>query len=120
MTWPGLSVWRPYVGLVTWLPREYYNERDPHAGRPTVVVRVLPVERTCIVITRTSDKMVSHIGDIWHDADPALFCDSQGWWQPRRAHRVDFAVYDDEELGEFAKMDPELLARIIAAYEVRS
>jgi hypothetical protein len=112
---------RPYLGLVVRLPREYYDARDEHAGRPTVVVKVMPAERACIVVTRTSQTRVDHRGDIYHAADPKLpCCDMQGWWQPRRHYRVNFAAYDDEEIGEFATMDSALLDRIIAAYEGRS
>lgn len=120
MTWPGQKLWQPYVGLVAVLPRDYYDERDEHARRPTVVVRVLPVERVCIVVTRTSQLLVPHRQDIWHDKDVELLCDRQGWWQPWRSYRVDFAAYDDEEVGPHAKMGGELLDRIIRAYEERS
>jgi hypothetical protein len=117
MTWPGQRLWRPYVGLVTVLPREYYNEFDDHGRRPTVVVRVLSVERVCIVVTRTSQLGVPHHRDIWTDKDLDLLCDRQGWWQPWRSHRVNFAAYDDPEVGRHATMPEELLARIIYAYE---
>jgi hypothetical protein len=121
MTWPGLMMKRPYRGLVVWLPREYYNAHDRHAGRPTVVVKVMSPERACIVMTRTSQTDVSHHEDIYHDADPKLpCCDKPGWWQPRRLYRVTFAAYNDEEIGEFATMDDVLLDRITAAYEGRS
>lgn len=118
MTWPGLRQWQPHLGLVAWLPRDYYDERDGHAGRPTVVVKVLQVERACIVVPRTSQLGNRHRDDIFHPADPALACcDRPGLWQPWRWRRVDFAAYDDEETGERGKMDEELLTRIIGAYE---
>ncbi|WP_435125950.1 hypothetical protein [Micromonospora tulbaghiae] len=117
MTWPGQRVWRPPVGLVAVLSRDYYNPRDPHARRPTVVVRVLPADRACLVVTRTSDTMVAHSKDIWHDKDPELLCDRQGWWQPRRVHRVDFGAYDDEDTKPHVIMSGDLLDRIIAAYQ---
>ena len=118
MTWPGLRPWQPYLGLVVWLPRDYYDEHDTHAGRPTVVVRVLQIERTCIVVTRTSQTGSKHRDDIFHPADPALTCcDEPGLWQPWRWHRVAFGAYDDDELDELEKMDELLLTRIIDAYE---
>ncbi len=118
MTWPGLRRWRPYVGLVVRLPRDYYDEHDGHAGRPTVVVKVIQVERACIVVPRTSQLGSKHRDDIFHPADPALSCcDQPGLWQPWRSHRVDFAAYDDDELDEFETMDQGLLSRIIEAYE---
>jgi hypothetical protein len=121
MTWPGLNRKQPYSGLAAWLPRDHYNLADPHAGRPAVVIKVLQVEKACIVVTRTSQRTVNHRGDIYHEADPKLpCCDRPGWWQPGRAYRVSFAAYDDEETGEFATMESALLNRIIAAYERRS
>lgn len=121
MTWPGLAMRQPYLGLVVWLPREYYDPQDPHTGRPTVVVKMMKAERACIVMTRTSQTNVPHHGDIYHPADPKLpCCDMPGWWQPRRLHRVPFAIYDDREIGEFATMDGVLLDRITAAFERRS
>lgn len=116
MTWPGQRLWQPYEGLVAVLPHDYYNPRDRHARRPTVVVRVLPADRKCLVVTRTSDPLTNHADDIWHDKDLALLCDRQGWWQPWRVHRVDFGAYDDEDTKPHVKMTGDLLARIIAAY----
>jgi len=80
MTWPGMELWRPYVGLVAWLPRDYYNPSDPKAGRPVVVIKVLSGERACIVVTRTSDIETIRRGDIVHQSDAALGCDRPGWW----------------------------------------
>ncbi|MEU4159239.1 hypothetical protein [Actinoplanes sp. NPDC026670] len=118
MTWPNMQLFQPYLGLVTKLPRDSYDERDPHEGRPTVVIRVLRAERKVIVVTRTSQLQNKRAGDIYHDADPALPCCTEpGLWQPRRFYRVPFAVYDDPELGVFAKMDEKLLARITEAWE---
>ncbi|MFG3301449.1 hypothetical protein [Micromonospora chersina] len=68
-------------------------------------------------MTRTSDTMVAHPKDIWHDKDPELLCDRQGWWQPRRVHRVDFGAYDDEDTKPHVIMTGDLLDRIIAAYQ---
>ena len=92
MTWPGLIRKQPYRGLTAWLPRDYYDPGDPHAGRPAVVIKVLQVEKACIVVTRTSQNTVPHRGDIYHDADPKLPCcgrnmsDDRDMLQFRAAH----------------------------------
>jgi hypothetical protein len=117
MTWPGQRLWRPPVGLVAVLPRDYYNERDPHARRPTVVVRILPADGVCLVVTRTSDATVAHSRDIWHEKDPELLCDRPGWWQPWRVQPVFFGAYDDEDTKPHVIMSGNLLDRIIAAYQ---
>ena len=120
MTWPGNDLWRPYVGLVARLSRDHYNPGDQHARRPTVVVKVLAIERVCIVVTRTSDNTTVRRGDVAHHADANVGCDRPGWWQPRRAYRVSFSAYDDEDTCIYKKLDEETLDRVMRAYEERS
>jgi hypothetical protein len=120
MTWPGLSLWIPSVGLVAWLPRAHYDPSDPHAGRPAVVIKVLPVEKVCIAVTRTSaiETIGRSRGDVLHQEDPAFGCDRQGWWQARRPHRVQFSAFTDEETVRYEqKLDMKTLDAIIRAYE---
>ena len=123
MTWPGMNLWIPTVGLVAWLPRDHYDPNDPHAGRLAVVIKVFQVEKVCIVITRTSDigTIGRGRGDVLHQADPAFDCDHQGWWQAHRPHRVLFSTFTDEEVRRFdQKLDKDTLDRIIRAYEEQS
>jgi hypothetical protein len=117
MTWPGQDLWRPYVGLVAWLPRDHYDPGDPHDGRPTVVIKVLPAERACIVVTRTSGVYTVCRGDVVHQPDAALGCERQGWWQAGRACRVLFSAYEDEDTRKYAKLDDKTFDRIKRAYE---
>ena|SRR5258708_22050214 len=117
MTWPGLDLWRPYVGLVAWLPRDHYDPGDPHEGRPAVVIKVVAAEMVCIVVTRTSDIQCVRAGDVVHQQDTDLGCDRQGWWQPHRFCRVLFSAFDDEDVIVYKKLDDELLVRITRLYE---
>ena len=119
MTWPGNDLWIPVVGLVVYLPREHYNPDDPHIGRPAVVIKVLRADRTCTVVTRTSSVEAVGPGDILHQADAALGCEKQGWWQPRRIYRVLFSAFDDEETQKYTKLDQDTLEKVIRAYEER-
>lgn len=120
MTWPGIDLWRPYVGLVAWLPRDHYNPDDPHSGRPTVVLKVLAAERVCIVVTRTTSIQAVRPTDVMHEPDPELGCDHKGWWQAFRVYRVPFSAYDDEDVIIYKKLDDELLIRITRIYEGQS
>jgi hypothetical protein len=119
MTWPGLQSWIPYVGLVAWLPRDYYNPSDPHTRRPTVVVKVMRPERACIVVTRTTEVAAVRPYDVAHEPDMGVGCDRQGWWQPRRAYRVLFSVYQDEDVEIYKQLDGGTLTRVLRAYEER-
>ena len=83
------------------------------------MVRLLAVERACIVVTRTSDVATVRRDDIVHQPDATLGCERQGWWQPRRAYRVLFSAYDDEDTCIYKKLDDETLGRIMSAYEER-
>jgi hypothetical protein len=120
MTWPGMDRWRPFVGLVAWLPRDYYNPGDPHLGRPVVVIKLIPGERACIVVTRTSDLTTVARGDIIHQPDPDLGCEKLGWWQAKHTYRVYFSAFDDEDVQKYTKIDDDILSRIIQAYEEQS
>jgi hypothetical protein len=99
------------------MPRDYYNPADPKSGRPTVVVRVLQAERACILFTRTSEVGVVRRDDVLHGPDAALGCDTRGWWQPWRVHRVSFSAYDDENTIKYSKLDAETLERVVRAYQ---
>ncbi|SRR6266568_3155561 len=117
MTWPGLPIWLPYVGLVAWLAREHYDPTDPKAGRLVVVVKVMRVERACVVMTRTSEVAAVRRGDVVHQSDAGLGCDRQGWWQPWRVRRVLVSAFDDEDTIIYTKLDDDTLACVMRAYE---
>jgi hypothetical protein len=119
MTWPGQRMWIPYVGLVARLPREHYDPSDGHKGRPVVVIKVMSAERACTVLTRTTEVAVVRHYDVAHQIDLSVGCDHQGWWQVRRAYRVLFSAFEDEDVEIYQRLDDDTLTRVLRAYEER-
>jgi hypothetical protein len=46
-------------------------------------------------------------------------CDHQGWWQVRRAYRVLFSAFEDEDVEIYQRLDDDTLTRVLRAYEER-
>lgn len=59
--------------------------------------------------------------DVAHEADLDVGCDRRGWWQVRRAYRVRFSAYQDNDVEIYKQLDDDTLARVLLrAYEERS
>jgi hypothetical protein len=113
---PGAAAWRPPLGFVLWLPRHLYNERDPHQGRPAVVVQHRA--STIMVATRTSDHLTMVKGDIWHAATPKLGLDRPGWWQPlHRSYEVPMHSLSDVDVERRDELDGPTFTRVLAAFK---
>ena len=113
---PGERTWRPYVGLVVRLCRDYYDQYDHAWDRIGVVVSVQPAAAVAVVVTRTTHP--DNDRDIPHGADLTLGCDRPGAFQPAtRAYRVPFAAFDDPSTLLYGPLDPDTLAKVIDRWE---
>ncbi len=116
MVMPGERTWRPPVGLVVLLPRDYYDPWDHALERIAVVVSVQPAAGVAVVVTRTTQSGGSD--DVAHGANLALGCDKPGWFQPTtRSYRVPFAAFDDPETQRYDKLDQAILNKVIEGWE---
>jgi hypothetical protein len=120
MVWPGLTLWRPPIGFIAWLPREHYDPGDQKDGRPTVVIKYIEAERACWVVGRTTSMRALHGGDVVHQRVPETpGLDKVGWWQAWRPYRVLYSAYDDPDVIEYAKLDENTLQQVIKKYMER-
>lgn len=116
MVMPGERLWRPPVGLVVRLPRDYYDPWDHAFERTAVVVAVQAAAGVAIVVTRTTRP--GGTGDVAHGADPRLGCDMPGWFQPTtRSYRVPFAAFDDPDTLRYEILESAILNKVIEGWE---
>lgn len=116
MVMPGERTWRPFVGLVVLLHRDYYDQWDHAWERIGVVVSVQPAAGVAVVVTRTTHP--GNAGDVPHGVDLAVGCDMPGAFQPTtRAYRVPFAAFDDPQTVRYGTLDPATLGKVIDGWE---
>ncbi|MEO7261782.1 MAG: hypothetical protein ABI047_11080 [Jatrophihabitantaceae bacterium] len=115
MVMPGERTWRPFVGLVVRICRDYYDPYDHAWERIGVVVSVQPAAAVAVLVTRTTHP---NDGDVRHGADLTLGCDLPGAFQPAtRAYRVPFAAFDDPDTQRYGTLDPVTLGKVIDRWE---
>ena len=116
MVMPGERLWRPPVGLVVLLSRDYYDPWDHAFERIAVVVSVQVAAGVAVVVTRTTQP--GGVGDVAHGADPSVGCDKPGWFQPTtRSYRVPFAAFDDPDTVRYDILESTILNKVIEGWE---
>jgi hypothetical protein len=106
----------PALGHVYVMPPGYYDPSDS-TGHPVLVIKLDPVVREALVVTRTTKPYAKGPNWVTHPPQPALGLKEYGWWRLAYPKPVQYILFNEADVTICGKLDDETWARVLRNLE---